>query len=294
MVSPKEKRRRLRQLIDGENILIVPGAYDCITARLIEYMGFDSVYMTGSGVAMSVLGTSDVGVITLTEAAQRAGQISASVELPVIADMDTGFGGPLSIIRSTEEFEKAGVAAVHIEDQMMPKRCGHELGRRVVSQAEMVGRIHACVDARKDEDFLIIARTDARTGLGIDEAINRGLAYADAGADVIFVESPETVDELELIGSNINKPKLVNMVEGGRTPFLPATKLQEIGFDVVIFPNTLTRILCKVGMEILGELKYRGTTSQFHNKMLSHNQLFELFRFQELVDLEGKYMEPLR
>ena len=270
---------------------MAPGAYDGISAKIVEKSGFNAVYMTGSGVSMSTLGVADIAVITMTEQLTRATQIVSAVDIPLIADIDTGYGGPLSIMRTITEFEKVGVAGVQIEDQADPKRCGHELGRRLVDSQEMVERIKACLEARVSNDFVIIARTDSRTDYGINEAIRRGQIYAEAGADVIFVESPETTEELELIAQEIQVPTLCNMVEGGRTPFLEASVLEKMGHKIVIYPNTLSRTIVKQGRHVLEELKKTGTTESVRHKMVDHHELFSFFDYEDNIALERKFLK---
>lgn len=208
---------RLKQLLHAEKLLVAPGAYDVLSAKIIEQAGFEAVYMTGYGTSASVLGEPDVGLLTMTEMVQRVGNIANVVEIPVIADGDTGFGNPLNVRRTVREYDKAGASAIQLEDQVAPKRCGHMLGREVIPVEEMVQKIKAAVDTRQDGDFVIIARTDARTNYGLEEALNRADAYEDAGADVLFIESPENVDELRRINEAFRAtPTLANMIEGGR------------------------------------------------------------------------------
>ena len=231
-------RKRLRKLVEAEEILILPGAYDALSAKLAQAAGFQAVYLTGYGQSASKLGEPDVGLMCMSEMAERTRDIAMAVDIPVACDADTGFGGPVNVIRTVREYERAGAAAIQLEDQTMPKKCGHMLGRQVVPAEEMAEKIRAAAAARGDPDFLIIARTDARTEHGIDEAIRRGRLYEEAGADIIFIESLETVDEMKRVNREIRKPTIANMVEGGRTPFLPARELQEIGYSAVIFPIT--------------------------------------------------------
>ncbi|MFQ5905630.1 MAG: oxaloacetate decarboxylase, partial [bacterium] len=238
MTSP---RQRLRELLSCEEILVAPGAYDALLAKLVEQSGFEAVYMTGAGIANSLLGQPDVGLVTLTEMAARAAHIANAVNVPVLADADTGYGNAVNVIRTVRAYEQAGIAAIQLEDQVTPKKCGHFTGREVISVDEMVGKIRAAAYARQDPDFAIIARTDARTDLGLEEAIDRGQRYAEAGADIVFVESPESVEEMRAITAAIDAPLLANMVETGRTPLLSARELQEIGYKIVIFPGSLTR-----------------------------------------------------
>src|SRR4029079_11788286 len=259
--SAPRSRPSLRALLAEPGLLVVPGAYDVITARLVEQAGFPACYMTGSRVSISALGLPEVGLISFYEVLVPLEQIAGAIALPVIADGDTGFGNPLNVLRTVAEFERRGAAAIQIEDQEMPKKCGHERGRRLVPVEEMTAKIEAARAARSSPDFLIVARTDARSSLGLDEAIARGRAFAAAGADVIFVESPESAAEMRAICAAIPAPTLANMVEGGRTPILPQAELAELGYKIAIYPNALTRIMARAGQRLLAELKSTGTTA---------------------------------
>ena len=270
--------------------VLAPGAFDCISARLVEKAGFAAVYVTGSGVSMSVMGAPDVGVISFGEVVERVRRICDVVSIPVIADADTGYGGAVNVMRTVIEFERAGVSAIQIEDQEWPKRCGHEPGRKLVTAEEMVARISAAVAARQDPEFQIIARTDARSSEGLEAAIARGRQYRDAGADVIFVESPESEAELTQVGQALDMPLLANMVEGGRTPILPASRLGELGFRVVIFPNALTRLFAKAGLAMLASLKETGDTNAARETMFDHRQLWDLFENQTWVALADSFV----
>ena len=283
----------LRQLLEGPGLIVAPGCYDVVTARLVEHTGFPATYMTGSGVSMSVTGLPDIGLVSLHEVLERLGQITGATGLPVIADGDTGFGNPLNVLRTVREFERRGAAAIQLEDQEMPKKCGHEPGRRLVPVAEMVAKIEAARFARASADFLIVARTDARTTQGIEEAIARGRRYAEAGADVIFVESPETPEEMRAVCRAIPAPCLANMVEGGRTPLLPQHELAEIGYRIVIYPNALTRVFARAGLELLGELKRTGTTAGMLPSMLTHGELWDLFGREQWAGLERRFVRDV-
>lgn len=288
LVKEQGRTQRLRELLNAKEIVVAPGSFDCITARLVETAGFPAVYITGSGVSMSALGAPDVGLMSYSEILDRVQRIADIVSVPVIADADTGYGGPLNIIRTVRDFERAGVSAIQIEDQAWPKKCGHEPGREVVSIKEMTGRIKAAVDARTD-DIVIIARTDARSMEGLDAAIDRARLYGEAGADVLFVESPESEAELDLINRQLDKPTLANMVEGGRTPVLPYPALQALGFSLAIFPNSMTRLLGRAGAALMAELKNAGTTAGMADSMLDHNELWDLFDNKRWRALEDRY-----
>lgn len=229
--------RKLRQIIEAGTFVVAPGVYDMISARIADRMGFNALYMTGYGVTASYLGLPDAGLATFTDMLNRARTIAEGTETPLIADADTGYGGLLNVRHTVRGYEAAGVQGIQIEDQEMPKKCGHTPGRRVVPKDEMVQKIKVAVDSRRSRDTLIIARTDARTALGIDEAIDRVGAYVEAGADVAFVESPESVEEIRKVGKAIKAPKLANMVPGGKTPVVAADELKAMGFNIAIYPG---------------------------------------------------------
>ena len=284
------KNQRLRQMIGSGEFLIAPGVFDCLTARLAELAGVKALYMTGSGVSISRLGAPDIAILSFAEIVDQAKRIADVTELPLIADADTGYGGPLNVIRTVREFERAGVSAIQIEDQDWPKRCGHELGRTVVSVQEMVGRIKAAVDTRTDPDFLVVARTDARTTNGLQDAIDRAKAYEQAGADVIFVESPESIQEMRAVNEAIGVPSLANQVEGGRTPMLPATELAALGYTLAIYPNSITRLIAGVGQGFYRDLQQSGSTAQYADRMVNHRTLWDLFDYPAFIEAEKRYL----
>jgi 2-methylisocitrate lyase-like PEP mutase family enzyme len=227
-------RKALRQLIARDGYTMVPGAYDTLTARLVEQAGFEAVYLTGGGYSRAS-GYPDLGLLSLTENAMFIARTVEAVGIPVIADADTGYGNAINVIRTVREYEKSGVAGFHIEDQVSPKKCGHYEGKEVISRAEMVGKIKAAVDTRRDADLVIIARSDARAVEGLEAAIERVNAYLEAGADVGFVEAPQTVEELRIVGQKVRGPALVNVFEGGKTPMLGAAALEAMGFRLGIY-----------------------------------------------------------
>jgi 2-methylisocitrate lyase-like PEP mutase family enzyme len=280
---------RLRELLAHGPLVAAPGCFDCITARLVEVSGFPAAYITGSGVSMSALGAPDVGALSFGEILDRVRRICDAIAIPVIADADTGYGGPLNVIRTMREFERAGVSAIQIEDQEWPKKCGHEPGRRIVPVREMEGRIKAAKDAQLDADTIVIARTDARTDHGLEAALERMERYREAGADVLFVESPQSEEEMAAITPRLKAPTLANMVEGGRTPILPAARLEALGFRLAIYPNSLTRLIGRVGQDLLAALKTHGTTASMANQMLDHRQLWDLFDNRRWTELERRY-----
>jgi len=283
------KNERLKAALNTKDILMAPGCFDCVTAKLVAKAGFTAGYITGSGLSMSALGAPDIGAISFGEILERVMRIADSVDIPLICDADTGYGGPINVIRTVKDLERAGVSGIQIEDQTWPKKCGHELGRTVVDTDEMVWRIKAAVDARVDQDLMIIARTDARTSLGIEAAIERAHRYHEAGADVLFVESPESELEMRQINEQIQAPTLANMVEGGRTPLFDAATLQAIGYDVAIYPNSLTRMMASQGTRMLQTLKENGSTAAFSDRMVDHRGLWDLFDYSEWTDLEGRF-----
>lgn len=287
-------RKRLRKLVEAEEILILPGAYDALSAKLAQAAGFQAVYLTGYGQSASKLGEPDVGLMCMSEMAERTRDIAMAVDIPVACDADTGFGGPVNVIRTVREYERAGAAAIQLEDQTMPIKCGHMLGRQVVPAEEMAEKIRAAAAARGDPDFLIIARTDARTEHGIDEAIRRGRLYEEAGADIIFIESLETVDEMKRVNREIRKPTIANMVEGGRTPFLPARELQEIGYSAVIFPITTLYAAAKAVYDVLADLRENGTSAGSSDRMLCFREFNELIGLPAVRKIESGDLSAVR
>ena len=293
-MGAKETMRKttiLRQMMAGNKIVVAPGAHDALTAKIIEQVGFEAVYMTGYGQAASHLGKPDVGLLTLTEMVARAANIVEAVNVPVIADADTGFGNAVNVMRTVREYEKAGVAAIQLEDQVAPKKCGHMTGRQVVSKEEMVGKIKAAADVRTDSDFMIIARTDARTVHGIGEALERAKAYEEAGADILFVESPKSIEEMKQITSSFKVPVLANMVEGGRTPFLPVQELESLGYDLVIFPTASTYLVTKALKRLLTTLKETGTTASLIPEMITFEEFNDLIGLTKIREIESIYVK---
>ncbi|HEY3063457.1 MAG TPA: isocitrate lyase/phosphoenolpyruvate mutase family protein [Chloroflexota bacterium] len=280
------------RLTSDPRILVVPGAADAITARLIEGAGFDAVYATGAGFANAALAVPDLGLPTLTEVVQHAQRVVDAVQIPVIVDADTGFGSWLNVMRTLHELERAGVAAIQIEDQVSPKRCGHFEGKEIVSVGDMVSKIAAAVEARHDANLVIVARTDARAIEGLDGAVARGRAYAEAGADVIFVEAPRTLDELRALPRAIDAPLLANMVEGGQTPLLTAAELEALGYRMVIFANTALRVALKAVQDALGVLRREGSTATLLERMLSWDERQELVGLPGFQALERRLAQP--
>lgn len=248
----------LRNLLNERRGLLVPGAGNALAARVIETMGFEAVYLSGAGLTNNFYGMPDLGFVSLNDIASHCAAIRDAVALPLIVDADTGFGNALNVRHTVRTLERAGANAIQIEDQVMPKKCGHFAGKAVIDQAEMVGKIKAAVDARVSGDFLIIARTDARASEGLDAALERARAFAEAGADVTFVEAPTSVDELRRIASELPCPQIVNVVIGGKTPALPAAEFGEMGFGMVLYANAALQGAVRGMTNALAELQRRG------------------------------------
>jgi carboxyvinyl-carboxyphosphonate phosphorylmutase len=253
---------RFRQRLAQPGLIIAPGAYDGLSAKLIEQAGFEVVYATGGGISRSC-GYPDIGLLTMTEVLMSLRWIVEATSLPVIGDCDTGYGNALNVMRAVREFERTGVAAFHLEDQITPKRCGHYEGKEVVSCEEMCKKLEAALEARTNPDLVIIARTDARATQGLDEAIRRGRAYAKVGADMIFVEAPRDRDELQRIADAIDRPLVANMVKGGKTPLLSAAELQALGYKLAIFASDVQRAAIYGMREVLKVLQRDGTPAAF-------------------------------
>lgn len=279
---------KLRQLLRQPGIIVAPGAYDCLTARLIEREGFPAVYMTGAGTAVTRLGRPDLGFATLSEMVSNAAVIAATVSIPLIADADTGYGGALNVYRTVREYERAGVAAVHIEDQVFPKRCGHLDGKQVVPCEEMVIKLRAAVEARTDADFVLIARTDALAVTGLDDTLRRCQAYAEAGADVLFVEAVRTHEEIAHVLREVRVPLLYNFVEHGKSPLLSVAELHRLGFKLVIFPGSIMLAVLPLVREILAEIKQHGTTEGLLHRMTNVVELFEAMGLSDMLGLEAR------
>jgi len=286
------QRKQLRKLFQEKGIIVAPGAHNGVSAKVIEKIGFKAIYATGYGASANVLGKPDIGLMSMSEMVTHMHNMANATSLPIIADADTGYGNAINVMRTVQEYEQAGVAALQLEDQVMPKKCGHMMGRELISMKEMVGKIEAAVSARRDNDLMIIARTDARTKYGIEEAIRRGKAYEKAGADIIFIESPESKDEMKLINQSIKAPTLANMVENGRTPLLPSAELERLGYKLVIFPVTSVLAEANILFRVFKELFETGTT----DKLVSDSLLFNFEEFnnflgaKDMRNLEKKYL----
>jgi 2,3-dimethylmalate lyase len=283
--------KRLKDLLHAGEFILAPGVFEMFSARIADRMGFNALYMTGYGISASYVGQPDAGLVTYTDMVSRARTIAEGTNTPLIADADTGFGGLINIRQTVRGYEAAGVQAIQIEDQETPKKCGHTPNRRVVPLKDMLRRIEVAVDSRRHDDTLIIARTDARTGLGLDEAIKRGQAFAKAGADIVFVESPETEDEFRRVGDSIDAWLLANMVPSGRSPEIAKDDLKAMGFDVAIYPSAGMGVVCAALQRNFQWLKEHGSTKGSPVPAFDMAQLHELVGFADVWAFEKKYVE---
>jgi len=282
-------RRTLRGLVDKKNALLVPGAYDGVSAKLVERAGFPAVYMTGYGTSASRLGLPDLGYAGLAEMADHARNLAAAVTIPLIADADTGYGNALGVRRTVQTYEAAGVAALHIEDQVAPKRCGHLSGHQIVPLAEFTGKIRAAVEARRDPDLMIIARTDAISAVGFDEALRRGEAAAQAGADVLFVEAPRDEAQVKRIAGAFQTPLLYNYAPGGRSPLLPIATLRALGYAIVLLPIDTLLVAAKAVAEFLAAVRRQEDVLSLSDRYLSFAYFNVLTGATEQVALADRY-----
>ena len=284
-------RRTLRELVRQKNALVVPGAYDGVSARLVERAGFPAVYMTGYGTSASRLGLPDLGYAGLAEMADHARNLSAAVSIPLIADADTGYGNALGVRRTVQAYEAAGVAALHIEDQVAPKRCGHLSGHQIVPLAEFAGKIRAAADARRDPDLLIIARTDAISAVGFDEALRRGEAAARAGADVLFIEAPRDEAQVEQVARSFDTPLLYNYASGGRSPLLPMTTLRALRYAIVILPVDTLLVATKAMADFLAEVRKRDDVLALADRYFPFTDFNTLIGAVDQMALADRYKD---
>lgn len=271
--------------------VLAPGAYDALSARLVEQAGFEAVYMTGFGTSASLLGRPDVGLLTFSEMVDNARRLVQAVEVPVIADADNGYGNPINVIRTVQEYEAAGVSAVHIEDQIFPKKCGHMQGKEVIPASEMVEKVRAAVEARRSEEFVIIARTDARAVEGMDGALERARLYRDAGADALFVEAPRSEEEVAAVAEAFpDVPLLFNWLEGGETPPVPLERLKELGFSLIIFPLSTMLAATRSVRETLARIHADGSPiSVMEDRLLPFEEFTDFIGLPEIQDLEERF-----
>ena len=286
-----ELRPTLRQRLQRPGLVVAPGVHDMVSLRMADAFGFDALYMTGFGTVASHLGLPDAGLATYTDMVGRVRQMATMARTPLIADGDTGYGGLLNVAHTVQGYEAAGAAAIQLEDQEVPKKCGHTPGRRVVPTADMVRKIEVAVASRATSDFLIIARTDARSSLGLDEALRRAKAYARAGADVLFVESPESEDEMRRIGASVDVPLLANMVDGGRTPVLARDTLEQLGYKLAIFPVTALLAATQAMQAVYGALARQGSSAALQQPLMPFTELTTLMGFPDVHAFERRWAE---
>ena len=284
-------QKTLRERISRDNILLTPGIFDAFGAMMAERAGFEALYLSGASIAYTKLGRPDIGLITAEELANVVGAIRERTGLPLIVDADTGFGNALNVQRTVKVLERNGASAIQIEDQSLPKRCGHLKGKTLISPQEMNGKIRAALDARNNDNTIIIARTDAIAVEGYESALNRAHGYIEAGADVLFVEAFESNEQIKHAISTLDKniPQLVNMVEGGQTPLMPADKLERLGFSIVIFPGALVRVIAHAADQYFRFLKSNGSTINYQNNMFDFNELNSLLGTDKMLELGEKY-----
>lgn len=293
MQSPHStKARRLRELIDRQTV-VLPGAFNAITAIQIERAGFSAVYISGAGLS-AARGLPDLGLLSMTEVLSDSVAIANAVSIPALADVDTGFGPAITVMRTVREFEQAGIAGIQLEDQENPKKCGHLAGKRLVPSREMVGKVLAATEARRDRDFLIVARTDARGVEGLDAAVQRARAYVDAGADAIFPEALESAEEFRIFAKQLAKqgakvPLVANMTEFGKTPYLSVSEFEDLGYRLVLFPVTALRVTTKAIEQLLLELRNHGSQRDLLGQMHHRQQLYELLQYEEYERRERSF-----
>jgi methylisocitrate lyase len=287
-MTKNSKAAQLRQLIAGGPVML-PGVPNAAIARQVERAGFDAVYISGAGMANATAGVPDIGLLSMTEVVRLAGYVANAVTIPAIVDADTGFGGAENVARTICELEKAGLAGCHIEDQEFPKRCGHLAGKSVVDVDEMAGRIKAAVGARRDEDFMIIARTDARAVENFDRAVERSRRYIEAGADAIFPEALQNADEFKAFAREVKAPLLANMTEFGKSPLINVDTLAGLGYQMVLYPVTTFRVALKAAEAVLSEIKSSGTQRASVDKMLTRAQLYDLIGYSGFEERDRRY-----
>lgn len=282
--------KTLRQLInDPTKPLVIPGVYDAIGAKIAQKVGFDAMFQTGYGTSATLFGMPDYGFIGATETLENARRICRAVSVPVIVDSDTGYGNALSVWKLVNELQAAGASGIFLEDQRWPKRCGHMAGKEVIGKEEYSEKLQAAVDAKKNKDFIIVARTDARATKGLDEAIERAKYYKKIGADAVFVEAPRTIDEMRKIGKEIKAPLVANMIEGGATPVLSAKQLHKMGFKIILYPLSVLYANTYASLVILRELKKSGTTARLRKNVVSFDEFNDIVELSKFRNLENRY-----
>ena len=281
--------KKLRNLLKEDGPLVIPGIYDAIGAKIAEKVGFEAMFQTGYGTSATLFGMPDYGFIGATETVDNARRICRAVTAPVIVDSDTGYGNALSVWKLVKELESAGASGIFLEDQRWPKRCGHMQGKEVVSQEEYTEKLSAAIDARQNKDFIIVARTDARATNGLDDAIERAKENKKIGADVVFVEAPQSFEEMKKIGKEIKAPLVANMIEGGATPLKSAEELDKIGFKIILYPLSVLYANTFATMNILRELKNSGNTKKYKQKLVNFDQFNDIVELPKFKKMEKKY-----
>ncbi len=273
----------VRNLLDQHGQLVMPGVYDALSAKIAARTGFEVVFITGYSVSATLLGEPDFGLLTQTEAIGAASRICSVIETPVIVDADTGYGNAINVIRTVEELSRAGAAGMFLEDQVWPKRCGHMKGKQVIPLQEQLNKLRAAIDAKKDRDFFIVARTDSRQALGLEESIKRGIAFKDVGADAIFIEAPQSKDEMKEIARQVPGPLVANMLERGVTPLMKPTELKELGFQLIVWPLAPLYSAAKALADTYGTLRREGSTLKVLDSLMPFDD------FNDIVGLNNKY-----
>lgn len=281
----------LRARLNQPGILMMPGAFNAATAKLIEAVGFEGVYVTGAGLINGVTGYPDIGLLSMSEVVQFAGYIAEAVDIPVICDADTGYGEALQVMRTVQQFEKAGVAGIHLEDQVSPKRCGHLEGKQLISIDDMEAKLAAALSARQNPNFMIIARVDARGVTGLEDAITRAKAYAAAGADMIFAEAMQSEEEFAQFAKAVDIPLLANMTEFGKSPYLSAQDFEALGYKIVIYPMTAFRVMMKAAQGVYEEIKRTGTQKAYLQQMQTRQELYQLIDYSEYDTLDKQFSQ---
>jgi len=282
----------LRKRINSETEpLVIPGVYDAIGAKIAQKVGFEAMFQTGYGTSATLLGMPDYGFIGSSETLDNARRISNAISVPLIVDIDTGYGNALTVRKIIQELENAGASGVFLEDQKWPKRCGHMKGKDVISKEEYAEKLQSAIDARTSKDFIIVARTDARAIEGLDKAIERGNYYKKIGADVIFVEAPKSLNEMKIIGKSINAPLVANMIEGGATPINSASKLHKMGYKIILYPLSILYANTFATLKILQELKNKGTTTKLKNRLVKFEQFNDIVDLSKYRKLENRYIK---
>jgi methylisocitrate lyase len=283
------KAQTIRDVLADKGVLVMPGTYDCLSARIASRAGFDVIFITGYSLSASLLGEPDFGVLTQSEMLAAAQRICSVTPLPVIVDADTGYGNAINVIRTVRELIHAGAAGMFLEDQIWPKRCGHMKGKEVIPLEEYLRKLHAAIDAREGGDLYIVARTDARQALGLDEAIRRGNAFKEAGADAVFIEAPQNKDEMRAIARNVPGPLVANMIERGVTPTMGPQELKDLGFQLIVWPLSPIYACAQALKEVYSTLSRSGTTAEVMDRLIPFDEFHDIIGLNEKYALDAKY-----